>query len=677
MAGSIFVRPKVAPINAGGVPYSGAKYTFYLTSTSTLASVYTDAALTTPHSNPVVADANGVFAPIWLDPAVTYRARLTTSSDVLIEDVDPVSSGFSASQVGAALYPRNAQETAAGVTPSNYAYPAGNVLRYGADPTGAVSSSAAIQATTDSVSSLGGEVYFPPGTYLFDVLVDIPVANTTLRGDGAKLQMGAGTMLDCVASGITFEGLWFASTLTSSTTATGAVRAYDVDRVTFNRCRFSRVLSSFRATATATRTGLNITNCLVDGVYTGSSGTDINNIFDIRGFKDVVFTDNTVTAIDYYRVMKIGTAVIAADPYQPSYLSGRISICNNIWNTGGSGVQQVVDLSFGTQEVVISGNVVETTGTTVPYVFHGKAATSGAGGTTPDNVVITGNSMKLGSGTDCAFYVEGNWGITGFSTDVRAVISDNAVEAAKAVAALFQIKGLNDVVVSGNAITQASVAFGRSIAVTNCKRQIIANNSIGWGSIELNGAGSTQDGVTYTLNPESVVITNNIIDDFNSQGGVNIFNMSALEEISVGRNHIRNQTDGGSIVGAVYFSTVTTTRANISDNFANLAASAKNIVGGTLTATTLIEHDNNWNTVTATWDPASLVDGAGETSAAVTLNRAAFGDTVSVAAPYDLQGITLTGYVSSAGNVRGRLQNETGGTLDLASGTYRFTLRKN
>ena len=59
MAGSIFVRPKVAPINAGGVPYSGAKYQFYLTGTSTPASVYTDSALTVAHANPVVADANG------------------------------------------------------------------------------------------------------------------------------------------------------------------------------------------------------------------------------------------------------------------------------------------------------------------------------------------------------------------------------------------------------------------------------------------------------------------------------------------------------------------------------------------------------------------------------------------------------------------------------------------
>lgn len=92
MAGSIFVRPKAAPISSSGAPYAGAKYYFYATGTSTLQSVYTDSALTTPHANPVVADGTGTFAPIWLDPTKTYRAKLTTAAGVLLEDVDPVDS---------------------------------------------------------------------------------------------------------------------------------------------------------------------------------------------------------------------------------------------------------------------------------------------------------------------------------------------------------------------------------------------------------------------------------------------------------------------------------------------------------------------------------------------------------------------------------------------------------
>lgn len=71
------------------------------------------------------------------------------------------------------------------------------------------------------------------------------------------------------------------------------------------------------------------------------------------------------------------------------------------------------------------------------------------------------------------------------------------------------------------------------------------------------------------------------------------------------------------------------------------------------------------------WNPGNLVDGAGETSTAITVTGAAFGDYVLAAAPYDLQGIVCTAYVSAANTVKIRLQNETTGAIDLASGTWK------
>jgi hypothetical protein len=73
----------------------------------------------------------------------------------------------------------------------------------------------------------------------------------------------------------------------------------------------------------------------------------------------------------------------------------------------------------------------------------------------------------------------------------------------------------------------------------------------------------------------------------------------------------------------------------------------------------------------ATYDPASLADGAGATTT-VTVTGAALGDyVVGVSFGLDLQGITLTGYVSAADTVAVRFQNESGGVLDLASSTLR------
>lgn len=72
----------------------------------------------------------------------------------------------------------------------------------------------------------------------------------------------------------------------------------------------------------------------------------------------------------------------------------------------------------------------------------------------------------------------------------------------------------------------------------------------------------------------------------------------------------------------------------------------------------------------ATYDPASLVDGAGATTT-VTCTGARLGDLVISSFSLALQGIMLTAWVDSSNSVSVRFQNETTGTLDLSSGTIR------
>lgn len=88
----------------------------------------------------------------------------------------------------------------------------------------------------------------------------------------------------------------------------------------------------------------------------------------------------------------------------------------------------------------------------------------------------------------------------------------------------------------------------------------------------------------------------------------------------------------------------------------------------------VVEGTSN-RTGSATYDPASLVDGAGATTT-VSLTGVALGDFVEASFSNDLQGVTLTAWVSAANTVSVRFQNETGGTLDLASGTLRARVRK-
>lgn len=76
----------------------------------------------------------------------------------------------------------------------------------------------------------------------------------------------------------------------------------------------------------------------------------------------------------------------------------------------------------------------------------------------------------------------------------------------------------------------------------------------------------------------------------------------------------------------------------------------------------------------ATWDPASLNDGTGETSSGITVTGAAVGDVVFVRPPYDMQDCVAYGYVQAADTVEIRIQNESGGTRDFAAGAWSVTV---
>lgn len=86
---SRFIIPNQFEIDANGAPLSGAKLYFYASGTSTPKDTYSDVALTTANSNPVVADSAGRFGDIFMSGA--YKVILKTSLDVEVWTADPVS----------------------------------------------------------------------------------------------------------------------------------------------------------------------------------------------------------------------------------------------------------------------------------------------------------------------------------------------------------------------------------------------------------------------------------------------------------------------------------------------------------------------------------------------------------------------------------------------------------
>lgn len=72
-----------------GNPYPGAKAYFYAADSLTPIAVYQDYGLGTAHPNPVEADANGVFPPVFLDEADNFfRQRITSRGGVVIGRTD-------------------------------------------------------------------------------------------------------------------------------------------------------------------------------------------------------------------------------------------------------------------------------------------------------------------------------------------------------------------------------------------------------------------------------------------------------------------------------------------------------------------------------------------------------------------------------------------------------------
>lgn len=78
-------------LDANGDPLRGARAYFFDEMTTTPRTVYRDGGLNEFHDHPVVANAAGMFPPIFMGPG-SYRLRITDETGVTIWDVDEISS---------------------------------------------------------------------------------------------------------------------------------------------------------------------------------------------------------------------------------------------------------------------------------------------------------------------------------------------------------------------------------------------------------------------------------------------------------------------------------------------------------------------------------------------------------------------------------------------------------
>lgn len=263
---------------------------------------------------------------------------------------------------------------------------------------------------------------------------------------------------------------------------------------------------------------------------------------------------------------------------------------------------------------------------------------------------------------------------------------------------------VSDWVVSGNTFylqgttaragtdARAFLADGNSAGTQYMRDFRIVGNEV----LSCNNIGKSRHGITFDYCRYGVVANNTLRDI--ARAGIWAY---GTDRVTIADNEVvdSNIEAVGGIYGIAVGLTgsVNTTRVNVTGNITDTAAVSQcdrsRFTGNIVTTTSGLTTSGNTNTVivnntvdselawadlkgSATVDPGNLVAGAGANST-VTVTGAAMGDVVVGVSFSSIQaGIMLTASVTAADTVTVRIRNDSGGAIDLASGTLRAYVNK-
>lgn len=448
----------------------------------------------------------------------------------------------------------------------------------------------------------------------------------------------------------------------NSTDATNEI-GFKVDRgrnITFRNVRFENIdnvmisvwntvnlhvenCSFFRARASGTAYGVSFVNaaqdCSVSHCYfnrvrhslsTNNSNTDPGIV------RRITFSENNVVDSEPATGGTGGDAIdthagaediyIINNTVQGSTSSGINIECtsavvqgNKIYDTVAHGII-ATNFTRRAGRIQITGNYIQDAGN------DGIRVGGGTGSSLPYSQVIVSNNI-INTTTNVGIYVTGR---ASFLHTYTAITGNSIIGAGNTNASLY-VDQVENYSVTGN-VLNTTVSNGNGIR-----------------------CGVTTAGA----------VSGNVVKLVDSSTGIGIyFSTSGTNSTCVG-NTVYG-TNLSSATGVRLIDTMT----NITVDNNNVEACGSPIIWGTGTG-----HKGGTLYGSATYDPPSLADGAGVTTT-VTVTRAVVGDVAEASFSNALQGILLTAWVSGTNTVSVRFQNETGGTIDLASGTLKAAVRK-
>jgi hypothetical protein len=706
MTTSIATPPKLQFFTANGVPLSGGKLYTYAAGTTTPLATYTSSSGGTANTNPIILDSRGE-ANVWLG-AAPYKMKLTSSTDVEIWTVDNLAAQATLAMLAASNGSSLIGYTQGGTGAVTTTVQAKlrefvSVQDFGAIGNGVANDTAAVQAFFNYIAAnnvgtaycdgrflVSSGIYYGDGTNqaatlqivgyaefiastAIDILVDFRSASNLVWDGGIRALGTGGTSY---ASRTCRVGIRIAgSGGTNSRQTFVSLRAqyfYDTG-ISVQTLSTLTDLGNVRAAYCGSgATGFSLTAGWSNPVNSGSSNSiNQRTVIDVTVLPPTSLESPEIVNISGqpYYVASVDTvnSKLTVFPWVDSTLtSGSLTYMFG----GGVYIQ-------GSDSGIIGANQIDSTG-----CGFGLWTTALYG-------PVVNRLVAQNCGSGFAYGFDSNASNVGFT--LNGFYAENNIFDLIKVTSSFSAGGTN---IHGGVIMtdyENNYAKWASCAAPRSSGNVLLASGTSSNQVAVISAGTSQEYITTGSNAQETASTYSLFPTDSPKS--KIFSKDSwtinVQTPDADLNRLFGYGfDTLTIIGA------TNTNGSPTGTFTFNAPSGYTVNGGTSAAFAgftgpavfqiyyqvstldiLIRCSTYAPSGSATYNPPSLNDGDGVTTT-VTVTGAVLGDFAEASFSNSLQGIMMTAFVSAADTVSVRFQNETGGVLDLASGTLRARVRK-